>query len=608
VKTWPEISRRQFAKGGAALASMTIARGPLNALAAASAPLDEFGYGDVTMAPGIAEDQLNQTHAILMALDEDSLLRPFRQTAGKPAPGADLGGWYPYVADYDYKRGGPGFAPGCTYGQWISALSRSYAISKSPAVKEKVLRLNQSFAQAISGAYFDQTRFPAYSYDKAVCGLIDAHQFVTDTDAFAILDRTTDIALPHLPPRAVTRELVWRPGKDVSYTWDESYTLPENLFLAYRRGAGGRYRELAQRYLEDETYFDLLAAGQDPMSGRHAYSYVNALSSAMQAYLTTGSDKHLQAAKHGFDLLVAQSYATGGWGPDEQLRDPAGDALFTSLTKTHSSFETPCGAYAHVKLTRYLLRVTRDSRYGDSMERVIYNTVFGARPLQEDGHAFYYADYNVKGKRVYASNLWPCCSGTLPQIAADYRIATYFHDDRSVYVNLYLPSTLHWTTQGQAVSITQQGAYPLEGLVRIKLAMARDAGFALHLRIPGWAEGAAVAINGKQPAGNVVAGTFLRLDRSWKNGDEIALTLPMVPRLEAINSHHPDTVALLAGPLVLFPLGEQTPEMTRTRLLSARAVSPSRWAVAASGSEVIFAPYIAVGDDPYSTYVKLSTV
>ena len=166
------------------------------------------------------------------------------------------------------------------------------------------------------------------------------------------------------------------------------------------------------------------------------------------------------------------------------LRAPDSDALFESLTKTHQSFETPCGAYAHFKLTRYLLRVTRDSRYGDSMERVMYNTVLGPSRSKPMGEAFYYSDYNVKGKRVYSNHIWPCCSGTLPQIAADYRISSYFRDGRDVYVNLYLPSTLRWTVDGKNVSLTQTTEYPLEETIRMKLAISHSAKFALSLRIP----------------------------------------------------------------------------------------------------------------------------
>ncbi len=75
------------------------------------------------------------------------------------------------------------------------------------------------------------------------------------------------------------------------------------------------------------------------------------------------------------------------------------------------------------------------------MERVMYNTVLGSLPLEPDGRTYYYSDYNFKGQKVYHKERWACCSGTLPQVAADYRINTYFHDARGVYVNLYIPST-----------------------------------------------------------------------------------------------------------------------------------------------------------------------
>ena len=97
--------------------------------------------------------------------------------------------------------------------------------------------------EAISGDYFEKTRFPAYSYDKLVCGLIDSQKFAGDADAFATLGKVTEIASPHLPGKAIERDVQWRPGKDYSFGWDESYTMPENLFLAWERGAGEQYRD-----------------------------------------------------------------------------------------------------------------------------------------------------------------------------------------------------------------------------------------------------------------------------------------------------------------------------------------------------------------------------
>jgi hypothetical protein len=77
-------------------------------------------------------------------------------------------------------------------------------------------------------------RFPAYCYDKLVCGLMDSHRLVRDPLALRIMQQTTDTALPHLPAGAVEHGKPWREGKDESYTWDESYTNSENLFLAYQ--------------------------------------------------------------------------------------------------------------------------------------------------------------------------------------------------------------------------------------------------------------------------------------------------------------------------------------------------------------------------------------
>ena len=191
--------------------------------------------------------------------------------------------------------------------------------------------------------------------------------------AMAIHEKLTHAIVAYLPEKALSRfEQRARPHKDTSFTWDETYTLPENLFLAYQRSGKPFYRDMAKQYLEDDTYFDPLAEGNNVLPFEHAYSHVNAFSSAMQAYITLGSEKHLRAARNGFEMLQkTQSFATGGWGPNEAFGEPGTGQLGDSLGTTHASFETPCGAYGHFKITRYLLRVTKDAHYGDSMERVL---------------------------------------------------------------------------------------------------------------------------------------------------------------------------------------------------------------------------------------------
>ena len=578
------------------------------------APLAEFGYSSVLISSEPHEAQLMNTHQVLMALSEDSLLKPFRQMSGLPAPGDDLGGWYTYDPNYDYRTGtDTGFAPGCHFGQWISALARVYAITGEEATRQKVLRLNRAYAQTITADFYMRNRFPAYTYDKLLIGLLDSASLAGDPQALAILEHTTDTALPHLPGHAVEHGVPWRTDndpKDESWTWDESYTMPENLFLAYQRGAGQRYLDLARHYLDDQPWFDPLARNENVFNGRHAYSHVNSLSSAMMAYLVGGSQKHLRAAQNAFAMLEAQSFATGGWGPDETLRAPGSNDVYDSLTNTHSSFETPCGAYAHFKLTRYLLRVTRDAHYGDSMERMMYNTVLGALPLQENGENFYYADYNFNAQRVYKQARWACCAGTLPQVAADYRINLYLRAPRAVYVNLYVPSTLRWSENGVALSLTQQGEYPYEPRVAFTVTTSQPTELTLHFRIPAWAQGAEIFLNGARQPGLAVPGQFTAIHREWKSGDRVDLELPLATRLEPIDANHPDTVALLRGPLVLMAVKpEQTaplPAVTRNQLLDVRRLSQREWQAESASGPVTLLPFTWVGSRPYTTYLRVS--
>jgi len=608
------LSRRSFVQSAAAAAAAVAAKGFWGDLAFASDLhpsnlLSQFGYGDVILASDLHESQLHRTHSVLMQLSDDSLLKPFLQMAGMPAPGEDLGGWYHYDPDLEHFAGDYGFAPACTFGQWVSALARVYAITGDGATRAKVLRLNRLYAATISPDFYIKNRFPAYCYDKLVLGLLDSHSFANDPDAMAILQRTTDTALPHLPPRAIDHDVSWRPDKhDISWNWDESYTMPENMFLAYQRGAGRRYYDLGVQYLDDKTWFEPLSRGENVLAGHHAYSYVNSFSSAMMAYMVGGSQMHLQAAKNAFGMLLEQSFATGGWGPDEKLRAPCSDDVFASLSKTHASFETPCGSYAHFKLTRYLLRVTRESRYGDSMERMMYNTVLGAKALQDNGESFYYSDYNFDGERVYHRATWPCCSGTLPQVAADYRIQAYFHDDNDVFVNLYIPSTLRWSRSGGTFSLTQESTWPYDPNISFVVNMATPSEMTLHFRIPAWTRGASLTVNGQRWAGEVTPGQFAAVKRTWNDGDRVELELPLVTRLEAIDSRHPNTVAIMRGPLVLFALKPlQTsplPSFGRNSLLTLQRISQREWQVRAENKTYRLVPFTEVGSEPYTTYLQ----
>jgi hypothetical protein len=524
-----------------------------------------------------------------------------------------MGGWYDNSPEFDPYGSFHGFIPGHSFGQYLSGLARAYAVTGAKPTQEKVQRLVRGFAPTICEKFYKGYHLPAYTYDKTSCGLIDAHQFAGDDAALDVLNAATDAVMPHLPRKALSRsEQYALPQKDEAYCWDETYTLPENLFLAYQRGGGSRYRDLAIRFLEDDFYFNPLSEGKNVLPGEHAYSHVNALSSAMQAYLVLGSEKHLRAAQNGFDFLRStQSFATGGWGPDEAFRKPGGGEMGESLKHSHASFETPCGAYGHFKITRYLLRVTRDSRYGDSMERVLYNTILGAKPLKEDGSSFYYSDYNNHfANKGYHRDKWPCCSGTFPQITADYGISSYFHDSDGVYVNLYTPSRVSWKRGGENIAITQRTSYPNDLSTQIEITAGKPAGFAVHLRIPGWAGlKSTVAVNGQRVSLDLVPGSFARVDRTWQNGDRIEAEFEATTTLEAVDPQHPDVVAPVNGPLALFAVGEIPERLRQTDLLAAGKVSSgsSTWQAKTEAGIITLTPFSSIQDEGYRLYHQIES-
>jgi DUF1680 family protein len=230
----------------------------------------------------------------------------------------------------------------------------------------------------------------------------------------------------------------------------------------------------------------------------------------------------------------------------------------------------------------------------------------GVKPLQSDGRAFYYSDYHVGAAKTYFPDAWPCRSGTLPQVAVDYRILIYFRDANGVFVNLYLPSQLRWTsTDGVQVRLSQSGDYPFDGSITMRLNVSRPTTFALRLRIPGWSANSILRVNGKPTPAHVQTG-FAILDRKWSDGDRIQLDLALPTRLEAISPQHPNTVALVRGPLVLFAMGENPPIATRQQLLSSqRVLEQSAWTTQTASGKLELRPFIAINEERYNTYINI---
>jgi DUF1680 family protein len=586
---------------------------PALAATGSASSLAFFDYSQVELLDGPLRRQFDANHSFFLQLNNDRMLKIYRQRVGMSAPGADMGGWY------------DDFCPGAHLGQYISALARFAGATNSAATRAKVRSLVRGYAETLdpTGKFFVDLRFPGYTYDKLVCGLIDAHSYAGDATALQVLDATTRAALPHMAERALTpEEAHQRPHKDETYTWDETYTFAENLFLAYERTGDRKYYDLARPYLLDRSFFDPLARGENVLTGLHAYSHVNALSSGIQGYLKLGDAKYFSAVKNAVDMILKdQSFATGGWGPNETFVDPGKGELGDSLRTSHRHFESGCGSYSHFKLMRYLLALTRDSRYGDSMERVLYNVALGIMPILEDGSTFYYSDYHPSTRKSYIrmmppespyrwdkNDLWPCCSGTFPQVTADYGISSYLRARDGIYVNLYVPSRVIWQQGAVRSSILQKTDYPEGNNITLTLSSPPSDDFTVYLRIPGWAgSGTSVAINGHRLRADLVPG-FFPVRRRWKTGDRVELEIDQTLRREPVDAQTPGQVALLRGPQVMFALTESQPRVTRGQLASLRVerAQGDDWVVRTGTGDIRMRPFGAIRDEAYQTYWEVT--
>ncbi len=491
------ITRRSFlasvtAVGAARWASASVSRSlsSSNTSASTREPLRQLDYNQVELTGGPLAEQYNWVHAHYLSLSNDRLLKVYRQRAGLPAPGPDMGGWY----DLD------GFVPGHALGQFISGLARMGAGTGDPACHEKVHELVTGFAETL-GPHNQSILRPetnlwiCYILDKHFAGLIDAATLSNMPEARALLSRVLEGAEPLLPTKG--RDRIGK--KDSPY--DETYVMPENLFTAAVLTNNSGFERLAERYMLDRDLFDPLARGDDPFPGQHAYSHAIALSSAGMAYLQRGDTKYRDAMQQAFVLLTTkQQFASGGWGPNETFIHPHRGELFGSLTSTPDHFETPCGSYAATKLARYLLRTTpspRDTRHGDNLERVLFNTILVVRHPDTAGDYFYYSTYSPEATKVYYPKKWPCCSGTLVQTVSDYPLNCYFDaGNTGLYVNLYTPSLLKTTHRGQPFTLRQQTRFPAEDTVCFTLEAPQALDLPLHFRIPAWVRGqASLVIN-----------------------------------------------------------------------------------------------------------------
>ncbi len=419
--------------------------------------------------------------------------------------------------------------------------------------RNKANRLIKEWARCIEpDGYFYASRkpnAPHYIYDKMLWGLLDAHAYCGNRQALIHLERITDWAIKNLDR-----------SRHVNDTATEWYTLSENLYRAFQATGQVKYKEFAQ-FWEYRDYWDIYARNGDifarrPDGGRnssyHAYSHVNTLGGAGAGFLVSGDKHYLDILRHAYVFLQQnQCFATGGFGPDEQLLPS--DQLRTKLGETHNTFETQCGSWAAFKLAKYLISLTGDAEYGDWIERLVFNGIGASLPMTRDGHVFYYSDYNLHGGTKRNTDFgWSCCTGTRPQAIADCTDLVYFRDAGTLYVNLITPSTVVWEHGGEPIQMTQTTDFPASEEVRLTLKLRAPAEFGIQVRTPGWLAGP-IEARVNDEAAKLQAGSrrWTGLGRVWRNGDVLSLHLPMKLWSSRLEPHRATPAAVLYGPVLL---------------------------------------------------------
>ena len=562
--------------------------------------LEPFDYHGVRLLESRWQKQYQQTRDFYLKLSDDDALIGFRQRAGLPAPGHSLEGWY----------GNDGFN---VFPQWLSGMARMAAATGDKAIGEKAHNLMLEWAKTIEpDGYFYYSRKPTtyhYTYDKTVCGLVDLCRYGGYEDALPLLEKITDWAIKNLD-----RKRQPATPQDASSEMSEWYTLSENLYRAYQLTGNPKYREFGDvwRYT---TYWSKFSSGTDPdLHYLHAYSHVNTLSSAAMTYAVTGDAEYLKAIVNAYDYFQrTQCYATGGYGPSERIMLADG-SLGKSLENDSNSFETICGSWAAFKLSRYLMMFTGEARYGDWIELLFYNGIGAALPMRPDGRTFYYSDYRLGGARKIYGAIhelvvdwrWPCCSGTFPQVTADYHNIIYFKNAGGLHVNLFVPSEVTWTQAGTDVKVIQETAYPEVDTTQLTVDVAKPTAFNLKFRVPGWSTGATAAVNGTKLSLAATPGRWAGIERTWHAGDRVTIQIPMRLVEVPVDKQHLNRVTFRYGPVVLVRTQESLRPVSRElSKWTASAGEPLEFDLAAQAIGRLV-PFYRLGfGDVYSMYFDL---
>ncbi len=504
-----------------------------------------FDLQDVRLLDSRFKENMDRNGKWLLSMDINRLLHSFRINAGIKTNATALGGW----EELD------GELRGHTIGHVLSGLALMYASTGDIAYKNKGDSLVTALAEcqkilnqdgylsAFPQNFIDRVIAgtdvwaPWYTLHKIFAGMIDMYLYADNAEALDVVNKMSSWAYKKL-----------------------STLTPEQLAVMHKTEFGGMIEAFYNLYsitgnkndlkLADMFYhhavLDPLAQQQDKLNRLHANTQFPKIIGEARGYELTGNENQKTIASFFWQTVINNhTYATGGNSDNEHFSEPGKLSQHMSVRTTES-----CNTYNMLKLTKHLFSWYADAKYADYYEQALYNHILGSQD-PETGMVCYFMPFKPGSFKVYSTplNSFWCCVGTGFENHAKYSEAIYFHDDKGLYVNLFIPSELNWKQKG--IKITQVTNYPEEPKTILNIETNHVVDMPVYIRYPSWAvSGASVKINGKNISVNQKPGSYIVLNRKWKNDDKIEITYPMSLHLIA-TPDNPKKAAIAYGPVVL---------------------------------------------------------
>ncbi|SNT43855.1 hypothetical protein SAMN05421812_10644 [Asanoa hainanensis] len=609
----PPLSRRTVLKAGAATAVATTAAVALPTTAQAARPDSgvsayAFPLSAVRLLAGPFQANAGRTMSYLTFLDADRLLHMFRLNAGLASSATACGGWESPTTELR----------GHSIGHVLTALAQAYASTGDTSYKTKgdyiVTQLglcqdratargfNTGYLSAYPESFIDRVETgqavwaPYYTLHKIMAGLLDMHLLAGNAQALTILNRKAAwVQFRNSRLTLAQRQAMLR---------TEFGGVGETLYNLYQYGENAAHLTTAQ-YFDHAQIFDPLANNSDQLNGFHANTQIPKALAAIRGFHATGTTRYRDIASNFWNFVVNQhSYAIGGNSNGEYFQPP--NAIASELSD--STCEC-CNSYNMLKLTRQLFFTfpNRAAELMDFYEKALYNHLLGAQnPSSSHGFHCYYVPLRAGGIKTYSNdyNNFTCCHGTGMETNTKYGESIYFYNGNTLYVNLFIASTLTWP--GRGITIRQDTTYPETSTSR--LTITGSGAIDLRVRIPSWTSGAQVRVNGTL-TGSPTPGSYLTINRTWASGDTVDISLPMSLAIEPT----PDNSAVRAvkhGPIVLA--GQYgTTNLSALPTLSASSLAatstPLQYTATASTGSVTLLPFYKTHGVRYTVYWNVTT-